>query len=387
MSSTSKRPFLFCGTDGLQAGSYDAPSGSRIENEGAPSHLAVNRSKCWPAGKKIHVRFLDGSLEIQQRVRHWTQSWEEFANIDFKFMADDEQGHADIRVDFQFVRDLGTWSYIGRDAEVGVIEQKHPTMDFGELNGNSPESEIHPFRTHNDGKLEIVPGIRKAVDNLVPLNSRGIDLDPPYLTPPRVALGRAQLDEAHNANIRLNTLTFVCKVGSWSTLEDRGVQDPAQPVHDETSGKIVRRDTTQTALPRNTYAAGQPPQVLTWLTGLDLGKDANWRIMCYAKAITHKGFDLVIETWGNTFCHSASASRVAHPAGWKGYRAARSVPLTCGSGIPPITKTKGKVMIADEGAFDKSPKVFISMSALDMDSAKNIRAKIFANKISSDGFT
>ncbi|GJD05465.1 metalloprotease [Colletotrichum higginsianum] len=188
-------------------------------------------------------------------------------------------------------------------------------------------------------------------------------------------------------HFKLNTLTFVCKVGSWSTLEDRGVQDPAQPVHDETSGKIVRRDTTQTALPRNTYAAGQPPQVLTWLTGLDLGKDANWRIMCYAKAITHKGFDLVIETWGNTFCHSASASRVAHPAGWKGYRTARSVPLTCGSGIPPITKTKGKVMIADEGAFDKSPKVFISMSALDMDSAKNIRAKIFANKISSDGFT
>ncbi|GJD05466.1 metalloprotease [Colletotrichum higginsianum] len=151
MSSTSKRPFLFCGTDGLQAGSYDAPSGSRIENEGAPSHLAVNRSKCWPAGKKIHVRFLDGSLEIQQRVRHWTQSWEEFANIDFKFMADDEQGHADIRVDFQFVRDLGTWSYIGRDAEVGVIEQKHPTMDFGELNGNSPESEVSHSVLHEFG--------------------------------------------------------------------------------------------------------------------------------------------------------------------------------------------------------------------------------------------
>ncbi|KAK1983799.1 hypothetical protein LZ30DRAFT_587606 [Colletotrichum cereale] len=437
-------------------------------------------------------------------------------------MADDEKGHADIRVGFQFRGNPGTWSYIGRDAEVGVIEQKQPTMNFGDLSDNSPESDVshrvlhefghaigcvhehqankirwnearviadckarykwdeattrqqilnmenleeltksdfdsnsimcywfppewtldnqfaplnlvfsdndksfinkmYPFRTRNDGKLDIVPGIRKAVDNVVPLNSKGIDFDPPYLTPPRVALGLTQLDEANNANIRVRLVAediskqgFVLsmdtwadsvmhnagatwlefraseqhfQVGSYSTLEDRELGVPAQPVHDETSGKIVSRDTTQIDFPRNTYTAGQPPKVLTWLTGFDLGKEANWRIMCYARAITHKGFELVIETWGDTICHSASASWVAHPVDLEGVQSGKVSSLDVREWYPPMAKTKGKVMFAGEGAFDKSPKVFIGMSSLDIDSAKKMRVKVFADKISSDGFT
>lgn len=161
----------------------------------------------------------------------------------------------------------------------------------------------------------------------------------------------------------------------------------AQEVHDETSGKIVRRDMTQIDFPRNIYAVGQPPQVLTWLTGLDLGKEANWRIRCYARAISDKGFELVIETWGDTICHSASASWVAYPADLEGVQSGNVSSLDVRSGLAPVAKTKGKVMFAGEGAFDKLPKVFIGMSALDMDSAKNMRVKIFADKISSDGFT
>lgn len=324
MSGSNTRLFLLCGTDGLQAGPDDIPSGNLIEHEGAPANLAVNRNKFWPGGKKIQVRFLNGSPIVQKKVKYWAQTWEEFANIDLKFMADGEGGHANIRVGFQFRGDKGTWSYIGRDAEKFVIEQRQPTMNFGELDDNSPESEVrhrvlhefghaigcvhehqanaikwnearviadckarykwneettrqqilnienlkeltksdfdpnsimcywfppewtldnqsapenlglsnndksfinkmYPFRTHNDGKLDIVPGIRQAVDNVVPLNSKGIDFDPPYLTPPRMALGLTQLDEANNAGIRVRlgaeTITekgFMLSMDTWA---------------------------------------------------------------------------------------------------------------------------------------------------------------------------
>jgi hypothetical protein len=161
----------------------------------------------------------------------------------------------------------------------------------------------------------------------------------------------------------------------------------AQPEHEETSGKIVRRDVTQIDFPRDTYAAGQPPKVLTWLTGLDLGKDANWRIMCYARAITDTGFELVIETWGDTICHSASASWVAHPADLERVQSGKVSSLDVRDWFPPMAKTRGKVVFAGGEAFDKTPKVFIGMSALDIDSAKKMRVKIFADRISSDGFT
>jgi len=343
MSGSSTRLFLLCGTDGLQAGRGDVPSGNLVKDKGGPARLAVNRNKFWPAGKTIHVRFLNGSPIIQKKVKLWAQAWEEFANIDFKFMADDEGAHADIRVGFQFRGDKGTWSWIGKDAEKFVLEQKQPTMNFGELDDNSTESEVshrvlhefghalgcvhehqanaikwnkarvisdckarykwtkemtrqqildldnlkeltksdfdpnsimcywfppewtldnqaapvnlffsdndksfinkmYPFRTHNDGKLDVVPGIWHGMNDVVPMNSKGINFDPPYLTPPRMALGMTQLDEANNANIRVRlgaeTITekgFMLSMDTWadSVMHNAGATWLEFPTHEQ----------------------------------------------------------------------------------------------------------------------------------------------------------
>lgn len=161
---------------------------------------------------------------------------------------------------------------------------------------------------------------------------------------------------------------------------------PAKQVRDNATGLTLSQDITQIEFLRDTYAEGRPPRIITWLTGLDLGKDANWRIRCFARAITHKGFELVIETWADTVCYSASASWVAHPADQEGVQSGKVSSSNVRDWFPPVAKTKGKVTFAGNGAFEKTPKVFIGLSELDMDSAKKLRVKVFADKITPDGF-
>ncbi|KAK1526988.1 metalloprotease [Colletotrichum costaricense] len=522
MSVASTIFFPLCGTDGLQTGSEPIPAGNLIGEDGAPSNLAVNGDKFWPAGKKLHVRFLNGSLQVQKSVKYWAQRWEEFANISFKFLAENDKADADIRIGFRLPGYAGTWSYVGRDATKFVLSQKQPTMHFDEINDNSRKSEIchfvlhefghaigcvhehqanriewdrarviadclarykwdeettkqqilnlepdltrltktsfdpnsimcywfppewtvnrqsapknlnfsdkdksfinrvYPFRTRNEGKLDIVPGIRTSENNVVALNSKAVDFTPPYDDPPLMALGLTQLDETNNANIRvrlgaetiteegfkLNMDTWSdsvmqnagatwlefspderqYQVGSYSTLEDRDLGVPAKRVRDDATGMTLSQDITQIDFPRDAYAEGQPPRIITWLTGLDLGKDANWRIRCFARAVTHKGFELVIETWADTVCYSASASWVAHPADQEGVQSGKVSSSNVREWFPPVAKTKVKVNFAGNGAFEKTPKVSIGLSELDMDSAKKLRVKVFADKITPDGF-
>ncbi|KAK1479621.1 metalloprotease [Colletotrichum cuscutae] len=470
MSVASTIFFPLCGTDGLQTGSEPVPAGNLIGEDGAPSNLAVNGDKFWPAGKKLHVRFLNGSLQVQKSVKYWAQRWEEFANISFKFLAENDKADADIRIGFRLPGYAGTWSYVGRDATKFVLSQKQPTIHFDEINDNSRKSEICHFVLHEFGhaigcvhehqanriewdRARVIADClarykwdeettKQQILNLEPDLTRQsapknlnfsdndksfinrvypfLDFTPPYDAPPLIALGLTQLDETNNANIRvrlgaetiteegfkLNMDTWSdsvmqnagatwlefspderqYQVGSYSTLEDRDLGVPAKRVRDDATGMTLSQDITQIEFPRDAYAEGQPPRIITWLTGLDLGKDANWRIRCFARAVTHKGFELVIETWADTVCYSASASWVAHPADQEGVQSGKVSSSNVREWFPPVAKTKVKVNFAGNGAFEKTPKVFIGLSELDMDSAKKLRVKVFADKITPDGF-
>lgn len=303
MAETASAPFYFCGTDGLLNAKEANLNGNLVSQDGGPPHLAVNRSKFWPAGRKITVRFLNGSTDIQERVKFWAETWEDYANIDLKFLDADDTSNADIRVAFKYRGDLSTSSYVGTDARF-VLEQTQPTMKFGQLDdlstdadvsytvlhefghaigcvhehqanpiewdvdavidgckdkyGWSPETtynqilnqenvkdltktdfdsnsimcywfppewtvdkrsapinrvlsdkdksfinQMYPPRTRNDGKLDLVPGIRESADDVVWLNSTTVEFQPPYAMPPRVAVGLTQIDEGNNANIRI----------------------------------------------------------------------------------------------------------------------------------------------------------------------------------------
>lgn len=89
---------------------------------GNPFELAAQRRMCWPAGEELQVTFLEGPLEVQQRVIFYAQQWSNYANIGFAFMQDP---NAPIRISFQ---EGFSESYIGVSAL--YIPKHEPTMNL-----------------------------------------------------------------------------------------------------------------------------------------------------------------------------------------------------------------------------------------------------------------
>ncbi|MCB1055444.1 MAG: peptidase, partial [Acidobacteria bacterium] len=77
-----------------------SPSAAR----GGPTRMAVLRSKKWPNGSVLRVRFLEGTSDQREQVRAIAPQWSEFANL--RFLFNDAQD-AEIRIAFE---DKGSWS-------------------------------------------------------------------------------------------------------------------------------------------------------------------------------------------------------------------------------------------------------------------------------------
>lgn len=72
--------------------------------------IASRRTRLWPNGSTLRIRFLDGSAVQQDAVRQFAREWLGYANIRFDFRDDP---FAEIRVTFDLTK--GSWSYIGTD--------------------------------------------------------------------------------------------------------------------------------------------------------------------------------------------------------------------------------------------------------------------------------
>ncbi len=114
-------------------------------------------SKKWIPGQEIRVRFLDGNEYVKAKVRHYAETWEEFANIDFVFV---QSGPAEIRISFTL--DKGSWSYFGKDSARQsqvktpsgpqfVRDTTGASMNFGWFNDKTPEEEFRRTTLHEFG--------------------------------------------------------------------------------------------------------------------------------------------------------------------------------------------------------------------------------------------
>ncbi|KAE8133586.1 hypothetical protein BDV38DRAFT_286625 [Aspergillus pseudotamarii] len=97
----------------------------------------------WPNGKRLRVRFLWDTAYIKEKIRQYTQVWEKYANIDFRFV---ETGPAEIRIAF---KDDGSGSYVG--TENTRIPAEEPTMNFGSFDRNTREEEFSRTTIHEFG--------------------------------------------------------------------------------------------------------------------------------------------------------------------------------------------------------------------------------------------
>jgi len=114
-------------------------------------------SKKWLPGQEIRVKFLDGNEFVRSKVKQNAEIWEEFANVDFVFVA---SGKADIRITFG--TDKGSWSFIGRDSQrqswvkkgnesVYVPDDSGASMNFGWFNDKTSDEEFRRTTLHEFG--------------------------------------------------------------------------------------------------------------------------------------------------------------------------------------------------------------------------------------------
>lgn len=125
--------------------------------------------------------------------------------------------------------------------------------------------------------------------------------------------------------------------------------------------------------------------MVVWLRAMELAKERNCRIRARAENVTTTGFDLVVESWGDTLLLSAIATWCAYPKGQDRVASGKVSSSDTRRWFPPQAANEGKVNFPS-GAFDKVPKVYFALSELDMDSSANLRIKVSADKITAKGF-
>lgn len=104
------------------------------------------RAAQWPAGGIISVSFLDGTPELQQRVRDTALTWvgPNMANLTLDFRKTTD---TDIRISFT---PGGSWSTIGTTCRQ-VTDRNQPTMNFGWLTDESTDDALRRVVLHEFG--------------------------------------------------------------------------------------------------------------------------------------------------------------------------------------------------------------------------------------------
>lgn len=120
-----------------------------IMRPGAPVHpleMALATPKRWNNGRKLRIKFLDGSTKQKKQTQKYAEHWLAYANVglDFNGGAD-----AEIRVSF---RRAGSWSALGTDSLLtNAFPKSDPTMNYGWLRDDSPETEWQRVVLHEFG--------------------------------------------------------------------------------------------------------------------------------------------------------------------------------------------------------------------------------------------
>ena len=100
-----------------------------------------NSDLFWPEHKRtLYVNFLDGDPIVQQKVMNVAKQWENYCGLKFIFS---NRPNPDITISFN---EIGSWSYIGKDSK-----GKIPSMNYGWLNADTPQSEYDRVVLHEFG--------------------------------------------------------------------------------------------------------------------------------------------------------------------------------------------------------------------------------------------
>ncbi|EON61917.1 hypothetical protein W97_01135 [Coniosporium apollinis CBS 100218] len=371
-----------------------------------PPSLAVLHSTFWNPGTSIRVKFMSGGTpRVRQRVQYYAQQWEQYANIDFRFVADDDPD-ADIRISFE--KD-GSWSYLG--TECWTIPKDEATMNYGWFDDNTSEQEfsrttIHEFghalgcvHEHQSPKA-LIDWDREAVyaafvspdgwsredvdrnifnrytaaeveESLFDINSIMMYFFPGRLVKSRVGSPvNYVLSVTDKAMITTIYPFQTHNSGAWSTLSDRLWYPPVA-----LNARQIDFDPPYPS----------PPRVVVGLTSVDMYYGTNLRVKAYADNIAESKFRVHIDSWANTELYSGDATWVEAEDADADYQTGTFDT----QGLHPWNQPqqKNSARIKFKNGYQDTPNVVVWLSGFDMAKGHNWRIAVSADGIDKDGFT
>lgn len=388
--------------DPLPDGNLQLPDG-----DSGPSSLAMPISTFWPNGKRLRVRLDGGSTIVRNKVQQFATEWENFANIDFRFVAAGQT--AEIRVTFT---PGGSWSYIG-SSNLNISSDR-PTMNFGWFHDNTEDLEfsrtvIHEFghalgavHEHQSPAANI-PWDKPAVyayyaaTQTPPWTPEDVDRNIFYKYPASTTRFTA-FDKFSIMCYQIpNELTIGDYEVGWNRVlsdTDKSYIKQMYPPQARDTGTYNTREQRPWFPPvaRNVKQVTFWPQhdaapgVAVGLTDLDISKAANIRISAYADRITTASMSVHLDAWADTALYSAGCT-------WLEDRQ-EEFDLQVGDfstkELHPWnqpTRTNSKWMRFPR-PFSSPPKVIVWLKSVDM--AKNFNWRVEAypsHDVSTTGFT
>lgn len=226
-----------------------------------------------------------------------------------------------------------------------------------------------------------------------------------YAMVPGLVVGLTELDICRDVNVRAKAFTskiqrdqFEIHLDSWedTTLYGAGcawLQIEADDVDFQYGNYYTAEDRPWTASQmqntrevrfKRAYTA--PPMVVVWLSLIDLGQGGAWRIKAFAADVTAVGFTMHIDTWGDSMLYDAVASWAAYPVDRPGVASGCFSTLDTGSWAQPQLYNSAYEPFGD-GVFEKPPRIFVAINALDISRGDHMRLKVTVDNVSKAGMT
>jgi hypothetical protein len=260
---------------------------------------------------------------------------------------------------------------------------------------------LYPEQTHSVARFSTQDF--RPPSNPKLLNATQVDFEPKYPEPPSIAVGLTELHLSKDFNLRIKAYAdrvtesgFVIHADSWAdTLLYSAGAAWFEVASTDTEFQVGNFNTLELrpwneAKPQNTKRVifersfKEPPKVVVWLQGFDMDKHKNWKIAVHASNISSEGFDLHIDTWGDSALYSGSASWIAYPADKKGILSGgvdSSISNSSSQG-----QCKGGRVDFPKGIFDRKHRIYLAIKSFNSDNKHDLRLKALAENVSKAGF-
>lgn len=169
---------------------------------------------------------------------------------------------------------------------------------------------------------------------------------------------------------------------AWLVIEDNhpDFQFGTYSTEDDHSSRDPRMENTRKVDFSRPYA--KKPEVVVWLSSIELHRDRNWRVKAYVTDVTKNGFTIHVDTSGNSQLNMAVVSWVSYTSGTPGV-ASGSID-TLGPRQSTQLSTSGYAKFG-KNVFSLPPRTILGISSLDINCGTRLRLAVGTTSVHSAG--